>query len=65
MQKSGTTVKIIVSNGKEVEETTVPNLVDKSESKAESLLENAGLVGQASHAYSDDVEKGKVISQEK
>lgn len=64
MQKSGTTVKIIVSNGKEVEETNVPNLVGKSESKAESLLEDAGLVGQASHAYSDDVEKGKVISQD-
>ena len=42
MQKSGSTVKIIISNGKEVEEVEVPNLLGKSESKAANLLENAG-----------------------
>ena len=64
MQKSGSTVKIIISNGKEVEEVEVPNLVGKSESKAADLLENAGLSGKVSHANSDEVKKGQVISQD-
>lgn len=64
MQKSGSTVKIIISNGKEVEEVEVPNLVGKSESKAAKLLENAGLSGKVSHANSDEVKKGQVISQD-
>ena len=64
MQKSGSTVKIIISNGKEVEEVKVPNLVGKSESKAADLLENAGLSGKVSHANSDEVKKGQVISQD-
>lgn len=64
MQKSGSTVKIIISNGKEVEEVEVPNLVGKSESKAAELLENAGLSGKVSHANSDEVKKGQVISQD-
>ena len=64
MQKSGSTVKIIISNGKEVEEGEVPNLLGKSESKAANLLENAGLSGKVSHANSDEVKKGQVISQD-
>lgn len=64
MQKSGSTVKIIISNGKEVEEVEVPNLVGKSESKAADLLENAGLSGKVSHANSDEVKKGQVINQD-
>lgn len=64
MQKSGSTVKIIISNGKEVEEVEVPNLLGKSESKAANLLENAGLSGKVSHANSDEVKKGQVISQD-
>ena len=64
MQKSGSTVKIIISNGKEVEEVEVPKLVGKSESKAANLLENAGLSGKVSHANSDEVKKGRVISQD-
>lgn len=62
--QAGSTVKIVVSNGKEVQETTVPNLVGKSSSKAESLLSDAGLVGNPTYAYSDEVEAGKVISQD-
>ena len=64
MQKSGSTVKIIISNGKEVEEVEVPNLLGKSESKAANLLENAGLSGKVSHANSDEVKKGQVINQD-
>jgi serine/threonine-protein kinase len=60
----GSTVKIVVSNGKDVKKTTVPNLVGKSESKAEEALEKANLVGKVSYAYSDDVKEGKVISQD-
>ena len=64
MQPEGSTVKIIVSNGKEVQDVPVPNLVGKTEKEAESLLSDAGLVGNPSHAYSNDVKAGKVISQE-
>lgn len=64
MQPEGSTVKIIVSNGKEVQDVPVPNLVGKTEKEAESLLSDAGLVGNPSHANSNDVKAGKVISQE-
>lgn len=63
-QPEGSTVKIIVSNGKKIEEVTVPNLVGKSEEKAAELLKKAGLTGNPSHANSDDVKAGKVISQD-
>jgi serine/threonine-protein kinase len=62
--EKGSTIKIIVSNGKEVKKTTVPDVVDKKESKAVESLERAGLVASVSYAYSDDVEEGKVISQD-
>lgn len=59
----GTTVKIIVSNGKQVHEAIVPPLVGKTAEEAAAALEAAKLKGSPSYAYSDDVEKGVVISQ--
>lgn len=59
----GTTVKIIVSNGKAVVETVVPNLVGMTESQAEDALSSANLVGSSTTAYDDTVEAGLVISQ--
>jgi serine/threonine-protein kinase len=60
----GTEVTVIISNGKEVKTTEVPNLVGESNASAESLLSNAGLKGNPSYAYDDNVAQGYVISQE-
>ncbi len=59
----GSTVKIIVSNGKETVTTTVPDIVGKKEEKAATALSDANLVGSVSYEYSDSVDEGKVISQ--
>lgn len=60
----GSEVKIVLSNGKKVEEATVPNLVGESAASAESLLLNAGLNGNPSYAYDNNVPAGYVISQD-
>ena len=59
--EEGTEVTIIVSLGEEP--ATVPNLVNKSASAAESALSDAGLNGSSSEEYSDDVPEGRVIRQ--
>lgn len=60
----GTSVNIWISKGPE-EKPTVPNLVGKTQSQAESDLTSAGLsVGTVKTAYDDKVAKGTVISQE-
>ena len=61
---SGSYITIIVSNGKDIQEVTVPTLTGKSSSEAASLLESAGLVGNPTYAYSDSVAEGTVISQD-
>lgn len=62
--EKGDVVSVIVSKGKEIITTPVPNLVEKDESEAISMLENAGItVGGVSYAESETVGKGKVISQ--
>lgn len=60
----GSDVKIVISNGKQVEEVSVPSLVGESAASAESLLANAGLAGKSSYAYDDSVPAGYVISQD-
>ncbi len=59
--EEGTEVTIIVSLG--AEPATVPNLLNKSVSAAESALADAGLSGSSSEEYSDDVPEGQVIRQ--
>lgn len=59
--EEGTEVTIIVSLGEKP--ATVPNLVNKSASAAESALSDAGLNGSSSEEYSDDVPEGRVIRQ--
>ena len=55
------TVDVIVSKGALIE---VPSVKGKSQKKAEEILTNAGFVFEVSdEKYSDDVEKGHVISQ--
>ncbi len=60
----GTTVKIIVSNGKESVPATVPKLVGMSEEDAAAALTEAKLVGNPSYDYDDEVPEGQVISQD-
>lgn len=61
--EEGSTVKIIISNGKETKAVTVPNLKGMSESDAAAKLSELKLSGSVSYEYSDSVESGKVISQ--
>lgn len=59
-----TSVKIIVSKGKEKEFVTVPNVLDFSEKEALKKLKESGLDGSVKERkYDDTVEKGHVISQ--
>lgn len=61
--EEGSTVKVVISNGKETKPVTVPNLQNMTEEEAAAKLAELNLVGSASYEYSDSVEKGKVISQ--
>ncbi|MBE5891220.1 MAG: Stk1 family PASTA domain-containing Ser/Thr kinase [Lachnospiraceae bacterium] len=57
----GSTIKIVVSQGKE--SVTIPsNLAGKSFKNVKSTLENLGLNVEAAYEHSDDVEKDYVIS---
>lgn len=60
----GTNIEVTVATGKEEEEKIpVPNVVNKSESDAASILSASNLTFTPDRQYSDTVEKGKVISQ--
>lgn len=60
----GSTVKLIVSKGKEIKRTTIPNLKKMTVSEAEAALSEANLrLGNVTQEYSDSVKEGKVISQ--
>lgn len=57
-------VIVYISKGKETKTTTVPNLTNSTEAEALKKLKDAGLTGaKSSSEHSDNVEKGKVISQ--
>lgn len=62
--EEGSTVKIIISNGKEEKPVVVPNLAGMTEEEATAALTESNLAGSPSYEYSDEVEKGKVISQD-
>ncbi len=60
----GSSVKVIISSGKDESMVTVPNLVGKTEAEAKSLLENAGLIwSTVSEENNDAVPEGLVLSQ--
>jgi serine/threonine-protein kinase len=60
----GTEVTLVVSKGKEIKRTTIPNLKKKTVSEAETALSEANLkLGNVTQEYSDSVKEGKVISQ--
>ncbi len=62
--EEGSTVKIIVSNGKEQKTVVVPNLEGRSEDEAAASLTAKNLVGAPTYEYSDTVKEGYVISQD-
>lgn len=57
--KAGREITLTVSSG--AEQVTVPNLVGKKQSAAESALDELGLTYSAETEYSSTVDKGKVI----
>ncbi len=60
----GAKITLIVSNGKEITETIVPDLKGKTKKEAKKLLEDAKLeLGEVTEEVSEDVEAGKVIRQ--
>lgn len=62
--KSGDTITITVSRGKENTEGEVPNLLNMDESEAREALDKAGLVAQLGGTVSSStVEKGRVVAQ--
>lgn len=62
--EEGSTVKIIISNGKEQKKVVVPNLEEMSEADAAAKLTKLNLVGAPTYEYSDTVKEGQVISQD-
>lgn len=62
--EEGSTVKIIISNGKEQKKVVVPNLEGMSEADAATKLTELNLVGAPTYEYSDTVKDGQVISQD-
>lgn len=62
--EEGSTVKIIISNGKEQKKVVVPNLEGMSEADAATKLTELNLVGAPTYEYSDTVKEGQVISQD-
>lgn len=62
--EEGSTVKIIISNGKEQKKVVVPNLEEMSEADAAEKLTELNLVGAPTYEYSDTVKEGQVISQD-
>lgn len=55
-----TTIKVTVSSGKA--SPTVPDVTDKTEEEARTILENAGYTVKSKEEYSSQVEEGNVIS---
>lgn len=61
--KMGTEIKAYISKGPAPNETTMPDIKGKPETRAKDLLRNAGLVGEVNYQASSTVKKGIVISQ--
>jgi len=60
----GSTIKIVVSKGKEVKVAVVPDLKKKTVTDAEQALSDVNLkLGNVSYEYNDSIKEGRVISQ--
>ena len=62
--KKNSTVTVVISSGEAAEKVEVPNVVDKSESEAEKMLQDAGLKVTHTTENSDTVASGNVISSD-
>lgn len=63
--KKNSTVTVVISSGEAAEKVTVPNVVGRSESEAEKILQDAGLkVTHGDAQSSDTVASGNVISSD-
>ena len=61
--KKNTTITVVISSGEEAKKVPVPDVLGKSESEAEGILQSANLkVTHGEAQYSDDVAAGNVIS---
>lgn len=61
--EKNTTVNVVISSGEEAKKVEVPNVIGRSESEAEEMLQKAKLkVTYGEAQYSDDVDAGDVIS---
>lgn len=61
---AGTTIKVYVSQGKEVKYVYVPDLTNLTKEQAEAKLKESGLVlGKETYKYSDSYGEGKVYEQ--
>lgn len=60
---SGATVTIVISEGPEVKEVTMPSVIGMTLEKAKKKLEGLGLVVSVTKAYSDTYDAGEVCSQ--
>jgi len=64
MASRGTTIKLTVSQGKELKKVLVPNLLGDSEEEAKRKLEDNDLkIGQVTTGHSDDFPVGQVFKQ--
>ena len=64
MAAKGSTVTVVISSGISQEQIKVPDLTGKTEEEAKVVIEEEGLsVGSVTEEESDEVEKGKIISQ--
>ena len=61
--KRNSTVEVVVSSGIKGDAIEIPDVVGKTESEAQKILEKAGFKVKSETEESDDVEQGKVISQ--
>ncbi|HHW56487.1 MAG TPA: Stk1 family PASTA domain-containing Ser/Thr kinase [Clostridia bacterium] len=59
--KSGSTVYVVISKGRQV--VIVPNVIGKDYSEAKSILENAGVKANIIEQYNDQYQKGYVFDQ--
>lgn len=57
-------VVIIISRGPEFRMSQVPALKGRTEEEALQLLKDAGLLGNVTYAYHDEIEEGLVITQD-
>lgn len=61
--KKNTTITVVISSGEEAKKVAVPDVINRSESEAEDILQDANLkVTHGDAQYSDDVAAGNVIS---